>query len=129
VKKLAALDVEVDYYRQVKAVLADARSTRRDIAPARMSDLEQGLAELERAVEALLVLHDQLVTYNLSAPTLLYSLSEPFVLTTTSGITGARPLVALGLILVACFVLLPVGCVVHHAFRRAASAVAPDVAE
>jgi hypothetical protein len=117
-KALSGLQVEVDYYRQALALLAASGAVRQEATPSQQSELEQALGDLEKALDDLSRIYQQLLTRNLAAPALLYSASEPFEAETTNGLSGSRPALVVGLLLVACMVVFPVAAVSHYLFTQ-----------
>jgi len=62
-----------------------------------------------------------LSAHNLNASTLLYTITGPFSVHTQRSVTP-RTLVLYGLVVIMLsVVLIPIGCLIHHAFRQEAA--------
>jgi hypothetical protein len=112
---LAGLRAEQQYY---DALLARSRATASGGAalPAgSRADLDAALAVLAEAAESVRAIHTQVVERNATPATRLYNISQPAVLTASNGLSQARVLQTVSLLLLGCVFVLPVLCLAHAA--------------
>lgn len=115
-EQLAALTVEKRYYEGFVASMRDVAAFTGAEVPAQVrSDIDRAIERLQAALDTASKLHGQLIERNLAASSALYSLSEPFILTSTDGLSGTRFGLNLALLLVLAAVLVPASCLLHAA--------------
>ena len=89
--RLAEKELELQHYQSLAGAIGapGARSVR-ELPPSLQLQLEQVIGQLEQAVDGVATVYRQLLERNLTSQTMLYSLTEPFVLTTRNGLSGVR---------------------------------------
>jgi hypothetical protein len=118
VDAFAALQAEVGFYQRAvsTAPRRDGASAGAAMAGNVTAQLALGVEAIEKAVDDLNVILQQLLDRNLTPSAMLYAVTQPVVVTTTSGLTGSTPLTTSFLIVALCLVLVPIACLMHFAF-------------
>ncbi len=125
---LADLNRQAEYYDTMRKAFASARQTSNAAMAAevtrRTSQLYSDLAKDMDQVEAMYKLIAQ---QNLNPDTVLYSITSPFVVRTTSSLTPRTVVLYLVLTLFAAMILIPLACLAHDYFRHWISPAHPPV--
>jgi hypothetical protein len=90
----------------------------------------QAFDEIVRGIEQTALIYKELSAQNLNPSSTVFAVTGPFTQTTQRSLTARTVLLYLVLILMLTLIVVPIGCVIHHAVkvRRAAAAAASAAA-
>jgi hypothetical protein len=119
--KVPALDRETGYYENLARAVKGLGSrpsgsdTAVGVIRARLDDAFNGIAQ---AVDQLASIYDQLSEHNLNPSTLLYTITGPFSEGTQRSLTMRTLAFYAVFVMILGVILIPIGCLVHHAWRN-----------
>jgi len=123
-EKMVSFDREAAYYedlsRAVKLVgsRASDNPTLANVVQAKGAEAFDGVAQ---GVDQLMAIYQDLSAHNLNPSTLLYTVTGPFMERTERAMS-LRSILFYGiLVMVLSAILVPIGCLIHHAFRQEAA--------
>ena len=82
----------------------------------------EAFAEIVKGIEQTALIYKELSALNLNPSTTVFAVTEPFIQQTQRSLTLRTVVLYLVLVLMLTLVVAPVGCLIHHAFRRPVSA-------
>jgi hypothetical protein len=119
---LADFSRQVDYYESVRKSFGSAQSSRNEAIEAEVTRRTKDLyAEVGRTMDKIEALYRQVSQHNLNPDTVVYQVTAPFVVRTTSSLTARTMAFYFVLTLLAALVLIPLACLAHDYFRHSIS--------
>jgi hypothetical protein len=82
----------------------------------------EAFGEIVKGIEQTAQIYKELSTLNLNPATTVFAVTEPFMQRTLRSLTLRTVVLYLVLVLLLTLIITPVGCLVHHAFRRQVAA-------
>jgi len=82
----------------------------------------EAFGEIVKAIEQTAAIYKELSALNLNPTTTMFAVTEPFISQTHRSLTLRTVVLYLLLVLILSLLLVPIGCLLHHAFRRPMSA-------
>lgn len=116
---LADLSRQVDYYDSMRKSFAAAKGGRNEAVEAEVTRRTRELyAEVGRTMEKIEAIYRQISQQNLNPDTVVYSVTAPFVVRTTSALTARTLALYFVMTMIAALLLLPLACLAHDYFRH-----------
>jgi hypothetical protein len=124
-ERMAARGREAAYYEDLARELKT--STGRPVGSPDMVTLirnrsAEAVNEIVKGIEQTALIYRELSTLNLSPTTTVFAVTEPFTQRSHPSLTFRTVALYLVLVLMLTLVVAPIGCLVHHAFRKPLSA-------
>jgi hypothetical protein len=116
---LAEMKRQADYYEAMRKSFASVSSRQEATVSADASRrLGQAYDEVARSLDQVQAFYALLSQQNLSPDTVVYTVTTPFLVRTTSGLSLARTLLYLFVALLIALVVIPLACLAHEYFRH-----------
>jgi hypothetical protein len=116
---VADLTRQVDYYEALQKTFASGRGQPPPVAAGEVARrTTQASGEVGRLMDQVQSIYKQIAEQNLNPDSVLYSMTTPFVVRTTSSLSQRTVLLYLLVTLVAAAVLVPLICLAHDYFRH-----------
>jgi len=77
--------------------------------------------EIVKGIEQAGAIYKELSALNLNPTTTMFAVTEPFIEQTHRPLALRTVVLYLALVLILSILIVPIGCLIHHAFRRPAS--------
>ncbi len=123
---LAELSRQASYYESMRRSFATARA---GVNPGGESDVTrrtgQAFDDLARSMDQIQAIYELICRQNLNPDTVLYSLTSPFSVRTTSSLSIRTALLYLFVTLFAAMIVIPLACLAHDYFRHSISPTHP----
>jgi len=120
----ARLDREAAYYDNLSRAVK-GMGTHASGSPAIASLVQSRSAEafdgVSQGMDQLMAIYQDLSAHNLNPSTLLYTITGPFVERTERSVSVRSILLYGVVVMMLSVVVIPVGCLIHHAFRKEAA--------
>ena len=124
-EKMAARGREAAYYEDLARALRTSTGRvagSQDMVAFIKGRSSEAFDEIVSGIEQTAAIYRELSVLNLNPTTTLFAVTEPFTLQTQRSLTLRTVVLYLVLVLMLTLVVAPVGCLIHHAFRRPLSA-------
>ena len=116
---LADLTRQVEYYESMRKSFGSAQSSRNEATEAEVTRRTKDLyAEVGRTMDKIEALYRQVSQQNLNPDTVVYQVTAPFVVRTTSSLTARTMAFYFLMTLLAALILIPLACLAHDYFRH-----------
>jgi hypothetical protein len=123
---LADLSRQVDYYESMRKAFAITRQARNESLEADVTRRTKELhAEVSRNIERVEALYKLISQQNLNPDAVVYSITAPFLVRTTSSLTPRAIGFYFLLTVLAAMILVPLACLAHYYFRHWVSPTSP----
>jgi hypothetical protein len=124
-ERMAARGREAAYYEDLSKELRASGS--RGIGSPEMVALIKGRSaeafnEIVKAIEQTATIYREISMLNLNPSTTLFTVTDPFAQHTQRSLTARTVVLYLVLVLLLTLIVAPIGCLIHHAFRKHSSA-------
>jgi hypothetical protein len=123
---LAELSRQTSYYESMRRSFGSARA---GTSPGSESDVTrrtgQAFDELARSMDQVQTIYELICRQNLNPDTVLYSITSPFSVRTTSSLSLRTTLMYLLVTLFAAMIVIPLACLAHDYFRHSISPTHP----
>lgn len=124
-ERMAARSREAAYYEDLARELKT--STGRPVGSPEMVALIRSrsagaFSEIVKGIEQTAAIYKELSALNLNPTTTVFAVTDPFTLQTHRSLTLRTVVLYLVLVLMLTLLVVPIGCLIHHAVRRPLSA-------
>jgi hypothetical protein len=124
-ERMASRAREAAYYddlaKELRASTARAVGSSETVALIKSRSAE-AYTEIVKGIEQTALIYRELSTLNLNPSSTVFAVTSPFVQQTQRSLTLRTVVLYLVLVLMLTLVLAPIGCLIHHAFRRPVTA-------
>ena len=126
---LADLNRQAEYYDSMrKAFASEHPSTNTAVAAEVTRRISELYSNVSQSIDQVQAVYKQIAQQNLNPDTVLYTVTSPFVVRTTSSLTLSTVFLYLLITLFAAMIVIPLACVAHDYFHHWISPPAPPVA-